>query len=272
MRGRVGSLLSIGVLVVAAHLASATAAMAHYVTITASAACSGDTAVITYSVESFTTSADGTNPLVQIVVNGYVVATGAFQLPTNSFSGTVAAPSGSSATVEAVAAGTWGDGADGGQSDSTTVSIPTSCATTALGRFTGGGSQISIGNVKITKGLTIHCDLLLSNNLEVNWNGHQFHVEDHITTVSCTDNPDVIQQPPAAPLDTLVGIGVGRYDGVDGFTIEFTLVDAGEPGTSDSAALRIYQTSNPANVVLNLPLTHLDGGNLQAHFDQPHKK
>jgi hypothetical protein len=48
-------------------------------------------------------------------------------------------------------------------------------------------------------------------------------------------------------------------------------VDAGEPGKNDQAALKIYETANPLNIVLNLPLTNLTGGNLQAHYDQPHK-
>ena len=58
---------------------------------------------------------------------------------------------------------------------------------------------------------------------------------------------------------------------IDGYTIEFTLQDFGEPGSSDRMAIKIYQTANPANVVLNVPLQKLSGGNLQAHFDQPHK-
>lgn len=139
------------------------------------------------------------------------------------------------------------------------------------GRFTGGGHQIRIDDVRVTRGLTIHCDLVLSNNLEVNWNGNSFHMTEHLTTVECTDHPDIIQAPPPAPLDTLIGVGTGRYNGVDGFTIEFTLVDAGEPGTEDQASLLIYETADPANVVLDVPLQVLTGGNLQAHYDQPHK-
>ena len=137
----------------------------------------------------------------------------------------------------------------------------------ATGRFTGGGFQITSAGVKVTRGFTIHCDLLLSNNLEINWNGHRFHMNEHTTTVSCTDGAPV-QAPPAAPVDTIVGVGTGRYDGVDGYTIEFTLVDGGEPGGDDMAALRVY---NGSGDVLNIPLTTIDGGNIQAHFDQPHK-
>lgn len=139
------------------------------------------------------------------------------------------------------------------------------------GRFTGGGHQLRVDGVRVTRGLTIHCDLLLSNNLEVNWQGNKFHMTEHLETVDCSDSPDIIQFPPDAPLDTLIGIGTGRYNGQDGFTIEFTLVDAGEPGREDMAALLIYETANPSNVVLNVPLQLMDGGNLQAHYDQPHK-
>jgi hypothetical protein len=139
------------------------------------------------------------------------------------------------------------------------------------GRFTGGGNQLRVDGVRVTRGLTIHCDLLLSNNLEVNWNGNSFHMTEHLLTVACTDDPNITQAPPAAPLDTLVGVGEGRYNGVDGYTIEFTLVDYGEPGTEDEAALLIYETANPGNVVLDVPQQRLDHGNLQAHFDQPHK-
>lgn len=159
--------------------------------------------------------------------------------------------------VSALAVANWGNGELGGQSNWVDVTIPNlACGDEELagGRFTGGGSQVRVGEARITRGLTIHCDLLLSNNLEVNWGGNKFHMTEHLTTVACTDDPAIIQDPPPAPLDTLVGVGTGRYNGTDGYTIEFTLVDYGEPGSSDRAALRIYKTSDPAEVVLNLPL------------------
>jgi hypothetical protein len=112
---------------------------------------------------------------------------------------------------------------------------------------------------------------LLSNNLEINWNGNHFHMTEHMTTVSCTDDPDIIQAPPPAPIDTLVGVGTGRYNGEDGYTIEFTLVDGGEPGTDDQMAILIYATGDPGDVVLDVPLQNMSGGNLQAHEDQPHR-
>jgi hypothetical protein len=139
------------------------------------------------------------------------------------------------------------------------------------GRFTGGG-QIRVGNVRVSRGLTIHCDLELSNNLQVNWGrGNKFHMTRHLTTVACTDDPLIDEFPPDAPIDTLVGIGTGRFNGRPGYTIEFTLKDAGEPGRHDQMAIRIYETANTANVVLDRPLQFLRGGNLQAHDDQPHR-
>ena len=169
----------------------------------------------------------------------------------------------------------WGNGTIGGQITTFLLTLPTeTCGDIdieAFGRFTGGGNQVRVGAARVTRGLTIHCDLKLSNNLEVNWGGNKFHMTEHLTTVACTDDPAIIQAPPPAPLDTLIGVGDGRYNGATGYTIEFTLVDAGEPGGSDLAALLIYETANPGNRVLDVPLQLLSGGNLQAHYDQPHK-
>jgi hypothetical protein len=153
----------------------------------------------------------------------------------------------------------------------TNTSIPT---VVGEGRFTGGG-QIELANgITVSNGLTLHCDLILSNNLEVNWkdaNGvqHQFHLEEHLTTIECVDHTNINQNPPPAPLDTMRGTGVGRLDGQDGWTIEFTLVDSGEPGGGeDQIALKIFKGST---IALIFTLQDTTKGNLQAHFDQPHK-
>jgi hypothetical protein len=251
----------------------APSAFANSVSITAEAVCAEGGAVINYTSTSWSLEAAATNTAVDIAFNGNYVATGAYVFATgNTFSGSAPAPTGSSAVVSATAVGTWGSGAAGGQSTSITVDLPTDCPSELTnGRFTGGGHQIRIGDARVTRGFTIHCDLLLSNNLEVNWGGNKFHMTEHLTTVECSDDPAIIQAPPPAPLDTLVGVGTGRYNGVDGYTIEFTLQDYGEPGSSDRAALLIYETANPANVALSVPLQLLTGGNLQAHYDQPHR-
>ena len=252
-------------------------ALAHHPEISAVAVCDeNNELVIEYTSTAFTTADQSkrTNSQINILFNNVQVDQGAYASPAFSFSGSKDAPPGTSATVTALAVGDWGDGRAGGQSSSVTVTYPTEdCTAPSLGRFTGGGHQIRIADqVRVTRGLTIHCDLLLSNNLQINWLGNKFHMTEHLQTVSCTDDPNIIQAPPPAPLDTLIGVGTGRYNGADGYTIEFTLVDQGEPGGgSDQAALKIFQTSNSSNVVLDIPLQLITGGNLQAHFDQPHK-
>ena len=214
------------------------------------------------------------NNSVDIRMDGSLIANGAYVAPNYQFSGMVDAPADATSVVlSATAVAGWGNGdtAGGGQTTSITVPIPLEpCdSEVANGRFTGGGHQIRVDGVRVTRGLTIHCDLLLSNNLEINWQGNQFHMTEHMTTVSCTDDPDIIQEPPPAPIDTLIGIGLGRYNGVDGYTIAFTLVDAGEPGVDDKMAILI--TDGGGGTVLDVPLQLMDGGNLQAHYDQPHK-
>jgi hypothetical protein len=145
------------------------------------------------------------------------------------------------------------------------------------GRFTGGGNIELANGTKVSNGLTLHCDLLLSNNLNVVWKDasgdeHHFHLEEHLTTIACTDAPNISQPPPDAPLDTMIGRGIGRYNNTDGYTVEFTLVDGGEGSNAiDRIALKIFQTRTPSNVVLQFALQDLIKGNLQAHFDQPHK-
>jgi hypothetical protein len=164
------------------------------------------------------------------------------------------------------------DGRTTGGSATTTVYQPNDCEPPDLGegRFTGGGHQIRVDGVRVTRGLTIHCDLLLSNNLQINWLGNQFHMLEHLTTVECSDDPDITQAPPPAPLDTLIGTGSGRYNGNEGYSIEFTLVDQGEPGRNDQMAILITEDATGTEI-LNVPLQTLSGGNLQAHYDQPHK-
>lgn len=284
--GRVAARAALAATVIAGTIAiTAGVASAHHPEITAEVACDDTgTAIINYTSTAWlgggsdpTNDPSRENPQIDITFDGVVVDSGAYAAPTYSFSGSAPAPAGKApgdtVVVSATAVGIWGNTFSGGQVATVTVTIPSGgCGVIeALGRFTGGGSQVRVGDARVTRGLTIHCDLLLSNNLEVNWGGNKFHMTEHLTTVACTDDPAIIQAPPPAPLDTLVGVGTGRFNNVYGFTIEFTIVDYGEPGSSDRMSIRIFQTSNPANVVLNVPLQVLSGGNLQAHYDQPHK-
>ena len=277
MNSKHKSRLASGLAVVALQFLLTGTAAAHEPEISAIAVCNqNNNLVIEYTATAWSSpnATKRTNSRIDILVNNVKVDQGAFTNPDFQFSGTTGAPSGTSATVTAVSIANWGDGFPGGQSDAVVVTYPTEgCAPPALGRFTGGGRQLRLSDgLKITRGLTIHCDLLLSNNLQVNWaTGNKFHMNEHLSTTACTDDPNIHQQPPKAPLDTLIGVGTGRFNNQPGYTIEFTLVDAGEPGGNDQMAIKIYQTANPSNVVLDVPLQLLTNGNLQAHYDQPHK-
>lgn len=137
------------------------------------------------------------------------------------------------------------------------------------GRMTGGGSVFTFDGIRVTRGFQIHCDLREPNNLEVNWPGARFHLTD-LTSAVCTDSPAIDQLPRSAPFDTFTGTGTGLYRGVPGATIEFVFVDAGEPGTSDTASIVIHDADG--NLVLDVPGDpnvpgYLDRGNIQAHKD-----
>lgn len=137
------------------------------------------------------------------------------------------------------------------------------------GRLTGGGVKAigSEGEV-VTLGLTLHCDILLSNNLEVNWKGHQWHLTKPIVSASCS-NQQNDAPPPASPIDTFEGTAYGSLDGVDGSLIEFNFQDHGEPGGRDVVELTIHEPGSSA-VALSVPSQTLNVGNFQMHYDQPH--
>ena len=133
---------------------------------------------------------------------------------------------------------------------------------TAGGRMTGGGSIFTANGMRVTHGFELHCDVNQHpNTLEVNWQGNQFHLES-LTFAECSDDPTIKPPPPAAPFDTYHGVGSGRYNGDEGATIEFTLTDAGEPGSKDRATMIIKDAAG--NVVLEVTNV-LTYGNQQAH-------
>lgn len=138
------------------------------------------------------------------------------------------------------------------------------------GRMTGGSGKVQITpDVYLTSGFTIHCDILLSNNLEINWPGNQWHITKPITSAICIDDPNVTPGQPDAPFDTFIGTAIGELNGVPGSTVQFTFVDAGEPGKiADRATIIVKDASG--NIVLSVQNQSISG-NLQAHEDQPHK-
>jgi hypothetical protein len=272
----VSSVTWLGLLALVAGMALSDPAHAHNPTISATTLCppGGGPLVIQYTSTSWAIGPGGANTQIDILVNGVKVGQGAYTPPDYSFSGSALAPTGTSATVTAVAVGQWEADPVNGQSASQVVVYPTTpCAPPALGRFTGG-FILGSGASRITGGLTIHCDLALSNNLEINWGrGEKFHMAEHLQTIVCSDDPAIVQRPPSAPVDTIVGIGTGRFNNQAGYTVLFTLVDSGEPGRgADEVGLYVYETANPTNVVLNTTQQSTTGGNIQAHYDQPHKQ
>lgn len=92
-----------------------------------------------------------------------------------------------------------------------------------------------------------------------------FHMET-LTSTACTLNGN--PAPPKAPANKIVHRGKGEFDDWTGFTVQITLIDNGEPGTSDQAGFMVFETANPSNVVLPFPLITITTGNIQAHVDQ----
>ena len=123
------------------------------------------------------------------------------------------------------------------------VPPPDPCAT---GRFTGGGFQINFNDVKVTRGFTLHCDAILSNNFEVNWKAggttNNFHIDKNQPVVSCTllANPN----PPDAPVNRIHIIGTGSLNGVEGATVELVLIDNGEKNGAPAEPNRLYDVGH----------------------------
>jgi hypothetical protein len=137
------------------------------------------------------------------------------------------------------------------------------------GRMTGGGTANTPGGFPVKVAFTVHCDITLSNNIEINWPDNKWHIDKPISSALCT-KPGV-PNPPNAGINRFEGTAVGALNGVDGYSLFFVFIDNGEPGDADQVQLRI--TAPGGGVVLNVALQLIDkGGNFQAHFDQPHKK
>ena len=129
------------------------------------------------------------------------------------------------------------------------------------GWMTGGGSVFQEDS-RVTHGFTLQCDATDGpNNLQVNWNGNRFHLED-LSSAVCSDDPSIDPRPPVANFDTYQGAGTGRYNGVSGATAQWNFTDAGEPGRNDLAQIVI--TNAGGNIVLWVA-GNLHNGNHQAH-------
>ena len=184
----------------------------------------------------------------------------------DSFKIAVALPAGSNTlTVQTFSRDDLGIGANPASFDwiGAALSIEAETPPGVPGRMTGGGSVFRVDNVRVTRGFQIHCDLRDPNNIQVNWPGNRFHLQD-LTGAVCTDSPLINQLPRSAPFDTFQGEGDGLLNGEAGARIEFVFVDAGEPGREDTASIQVFDSDN--NMVLDVS-GFLRKGNIQAHKD-----
>ena len=149
------------------------------------------------------------------------------------------------------------------------VTISFTTEETIDGRMTGGGVKATGDDDEtVTLGLTLHCDILLSNNLEINWEENKWHLTKPITEATCS-KLDLDPTPPASPIDTFEGVAFGELNGVGNSRIEFRFQDAGEPGSDDTIELTIFEPGS-STVALHISFQKLSVGNFQMHFDQPH--
>lgn len=133
--------------------------------------------------------------------------------------------------------------------------------------MTGGGFIFTDAGVKVTHGFVVNCTAggHPGDNFQINWDGgNKFHLTS-LTSRTCLDSPNINPHPPAANFDTFIGTGVGKFNGQDGWLIEFRLTDAGEPGRNDTWSLTIRQTSSSTPVLEVTEPKTLSGGNHQAH-------
>jgi hypothetical protein len=140
------------------------------------------------------------------------------------------------------------------------------------GRMTGGNSQIEGADVRFTHGFILRCNGQNRGiNLEINWEGSRFQLRE-LLSVTCTDDPAITPDPPAAPFDTLEGTGTGRLriraehgapQRFENARITFKFTDAGEPGGGhDRAEYTISHASLDAPIKAAGTLV---AGNHQAH-------
>ena len=186
------------------------------------------------------------------------------------------------------------------------IAITTEDQLPAFARITGGGWRTTGSGgeaVRSSHGLTLHCDILLSNNLQINWDrGQKWHIDKVVEKAFCDDSPFFTPEPPAAPADTYVGVDSGKLNNSGTAIACWVFEDHGEIASDtdgeDRALIRIFtgielgdytfepsdvDVTDPSSVenacplpvgateVLFVPLSDLAGGNLQFHFDQPHK-
>jgi hypothetical protein len=135
--------------------------------------------------------------------------------------------------------------------------------------MTGGGSTFTSSGQRVTHGFQVR-PVGSHSSLQVNWDKKRFHLGE-LTYFDGSEDAAIDQGQPNAPIDTVYGEGYGTYNGKTAAVIQFTFVDAGEPGVNDIATYKIAIDVNN-NKILDAGDTivldtsgKLDRGNHQAH-------
>lgn len=146
----------------------------------------------------------------------------------------------------------------------------TAAGTPICGRMTGGGQKI--GDAVVNYGFTLYCSTPPPgepNKLTVGFQYNNGTVTFHLTAltlVTCDSTGD--PAPPNADFNRMTGTGTGTLTGATApsgcgvVTIDFVLIDEGEPGTSDQAKFLI---ACDGTSLLDVGPGDVDGGNIQAH-------
>jgi len=127
------------------------------------------------------------------------------------------------------------------------------------------GSVFDIEGMRVTRGFEIHCDLRKPNNIQVNWEGNRFHL-DELTAAICTDTL-IDQTPPKhAPFDTFFGT-------VPVDTTESRAQESSSSSSMPASQVRAIRRGSRSMIVrYNGPrcaewrlVGYLEKGNLQTH-------
>jgi hypothetical protein len=147
-----------------------------------------------------------------------------------------------------------------------TLALATSGAAPNDSGMTGGGSIFDVTGSDVvytgrtTHGFELHCDTRNPNNLQSNWGGNRFRLQD-LQAALCFDDP-TISNPPDASFDTFNGVGVGKYNGIPDFCANWLFTDTGEPGVADTAWIAITNCRGTTILVVSGPLVR---GNHRAY-------
>jgi len=142
------------------------------------------------------------------------------------------------------------------------------------GFFVGGGKvyvpKSEGGTFGLTHGFELHCDATQGpNNLQIDWNGNKFHLEE-LESAKCIDD-GTPNEPPPSPhpgptLDIYKGEGFGRYNGECGAYAKWEMDDNGEPGKNNDQILSLQITKKDGTVIQVIEDGHplkLQSGNHQ---------